>query len=104
LQQEGLIALAAQRTVYSFDGQLPASQPYVYGVDYNLGDIVEERNEDGFGNLMMVTEQIFTSDNQGERAFPTLSISLAITPGSWVAWDGADDWADVPTSIHWADL
>lgn len=104
LQQEGLIALSAQRTVYSFDGQLPVSQPYVYGTDYKLGDIVEERNEDGFGNLMMVTEQIFTSDKEGERAFPTLSISLAITPGSWVAWDGGEDWIDVPLTVHWADL
>ena len=104
LQQEGLIALASQRDIYAFDGQLPPTLPLVYGVDYNLGDIVEERTSSGFGNLMVVTEQIFVSDNQGDRSYPTLSISLAITPGSWVAWDGADDWADVDTSIHWADL
>jgi hypothetical protein len=104
LTQEGLIALASQREVYSFDGQLPPSVPLVYGVDYNLGDIVEERSSSGFGNLMVVTEQIFVSDNQGDRSYPTLSISLAITPGSWVAWDGAEDWADVDPGIEWADL
>jgi len=104
LRQEGLIALAAQRNVYAFDGQLPPTLPLVYGKDYQLGDIVEERSAAGFGNLMIVTEQIFVSDNQGDRTYPTLSISLVITPGSWVAWDGADDWADVNISIHWADL
>lgn len=104
LQQEGILALSAQRDVYSFDGQLPPTLSLTYGVDYGLGDIVEERTSSGFGNLMVITEQIFVSDNQGNRSYPTLSISLAITPGSWVAWDGADDWADVDLSIHWADL
>ena len=104
LMQEGLIALAAQRTVYSFDGELPQSVPYIYGQDYKLGDLVEERNSDGFGNQMIVTEQIFASDNTGERAYPTLVVSQLITPGSWAAWDGAEDWGEVDSSVHWSDL
>ena len=104
LRQEGLIALSAQRTVYSFDGELPQNIPYEYGVDYNLGDLVEERNSASFGNLMIVTEQIFVSDSTGDRAYPTLSLNQGITPGSWTAWDGAEEWADVDISINWNEV
>ncbi len=104
LASEGKIALAAQRDLYIFDGQTPQHIPYVYGVDYGLGDLVEERNSDGFGNYMLVTEQIFVSDNAGERSYPTLTISQGITPGSWDGWEGATYWDDVDAGIHWDDL
>jgi hypothetical protein len=103
LRNEGLIALAAQRTVYSFDGQLPPDVPYIYGRDYNLGDLVEEKTEAGFGNLMSVTEQIFVSDDQGDRSYPTLSIFQSIIPGSWVGF-GTGEWIDEPLTVHWNDL
>ena len=104
LQQEGLIALAAQRQVYSFDGELPPSVPYVYGQDYGLGDLVEERNEDGYIAMMLVTEQIFSSDTTGEKSYPTLAVSQVLTPGSWLNFDTGLDWADVPTTQHWGDI
>lgn len=103
LQAEGLIALANQRRVYAFDGQLPPDVPYIYGRDYGLGDLVEEKTEAGFGNLMMVTEQIFVSDDQGDRSYPTLSIFQSVIPGSWVGY-GTDTWAATPTTLKWTDL
>lgn len=102
LQAEGLIALANQRPVYSFDGQI-APVPYRYGIEYGLGDLVEEKTEAGFGNLMVVTEQIFVSDDTGDRSYPTLSVFQSIIPGSWVAYS-TDTWAATPTTLKWSDL
>jgi hypothetical protein len=104
LQQEGQIALAAQREIYAFDGKIPTHIPYVYGRDYGLGDLVEERNSDGFGGLMLVTEHISSSDDTGDTEYPTLTVSTVITPNSWLNFAGDEDWADIPTTVHWADL
>lgn len=104
LQSEGLLALTACRQVYQFDGELPQTIPYVYGRDYNLGDLVEERDSDGIGNQMIVTEQIFSADDTGERAYPTLTIKEVITPGTWVAFDPTKDWTDEDETVVWATL
>lgn len=104
LQQEGQLALAAQREIYAFDGKIPNQIPYVYGVDYGLGDLVEERNSDGFGGLMLVTEHISSSDNTGDTEYPTLVVSQVITPNSWLNFAGDEDWSDIPDTVHWADL
>jgi hypothetical protein len=104
LQQEGLQALAVQRNVYSFDGTLPPQNAYIYGVDYNLGDVVEERTEDNFKNQMVVTEQIFSSDDTGDKSYPTLSILQTITPGTWLAEPVSEVWDTVPVTEHWDDL
>ena len=104
LQQEGLLALTPQRTVYNFDGALPQKTPYVYGTDYFLGDLVEERNSDGYGNQMYVTEQIFSSDNTGEKQYPTLTVAQVITPGSWLAFDPSVDWSDEDDSVTWDSI
>ena len=47
----------------------------------------------GVTNNMRVTEQIFVSDENGTRSYPTLSVDLLITPGSWLAWDANEEWA-----------
>lgn len=104
LESEGLLALANQRTVYQFDGELTPHIPYVYGVDYNLGDLVEERNSDGYGNFMVVTEQIFSSDDTGERSYPTLTLREVITPGTWSSYDHDIQWDEEDTSVIWATL
>jgi hypothetical protein len=104
LEQEGLMALSAQTLVYSFDGELTPSVPYIYGVDYNLGDLVEERNSDGFGNKMVVTEQIFSKDDTGTRSYPTLTLFETITPNTWASWDANQDWSDVDPSVVWGTV
>ena len=101
LAQEGLLALSSQRTVYNFGGELPQNVQYVYGRDYSLGDLVEARNSDGYGNQMYVTEQIFSSDNTGERQYPTLTVAEVVTPGSWVAFDPSIHWADEADTVYW---
>lgn len=104
LQQEGQIALAAQREIYAFDGQIPVQIPYMYGRDYGLGDLVEERSSDGFGGLMLVTEHISSSDDTGDTEYPTLTVSQVITPGSWLNFENGIHWSEVPPTVHWGDL
>lgn len=93
--------LAKNRSVSAFDGELTFKTGYIYELNYQLGDLVEMRSSNGVTNQMRVTEQIFVSDNEGERAYPTLAIDLFITPGSWYAynynevWENADGvWAE----------
>lgn len=93
LQQRGRDELAKNRAVQAFDGELPSNSPYPYEISYQLGDLIEMRNDDGITNQMRVTEQIFVSDAQGERSYPTLAIDRFITPGSWFAWDYNQTWS-----------
>lgn len=101
LEQKGKEELAKNRPVIAFDGQIPQFGSYVYGLHYDLGDLVETRNADGLATNMRVTEQIFVSDKEGERSYPTLTIDLLITPDSWYAWDAGEVWDDADG--YWAD-
>ena len=102
--QRGKEELAKNRRFSAFDGELSHRSQYKYGIDYNLGDLIEMRNTDGFTNQMQVVEQIMVSDEQGERSYPTLAINKFITPGSWNAWDYNQTWLDLePSSETWAD-
>lgn len=102
LRQKGREELAKNRAVIAFDGEIPQTNTYRYGVDYNLGDMVELRDTDGKINIMRVTEQIFISDEQGDRSYPTLSFDLLITPGSWASWPASQEWEDV--NDMWAQV
>ncbi|UVT31103.1 minor tail protein [Arthrobacter phage Linda] len=100
LTNKGMDALAKARPLQAFDGEVSQYGAYKYGVDYRLGDLVEVRNSDGVASMMRVTEQIFVSDSEGERSYPTLSLNLFITPGSWSSWDYGSQWQD-ETIKHW---
>lgn len=95
LTQKGKEALATQTTLSAFDGEIPPNSQYIYHRDYELGDLVEMRNSDKVTNNMRVTEQIFVSDAQGVRSYPTLAVKLLITAGSWYAWPAGGVWDDI---------
>jgi hypothetical protein len=102
--QRGKEELAKNRSFSAFDGELSQTSRYMPGRDYNLGDLVEQRNDDGVTNYMKVTEQIFVQDKEGQRSYPTLSINKFIQPGTWLAWDYNQTWADLASSPEtWAD-
>lgn len=103
MQQKGREELAAVRAFQGFDGEVSQSSQYKYGTDYNLGDLVELHGKDGIATNMRVTEQIFVSDDEGERSYPTLSVKQLVTPGSWLA-EGTRVWFDYDdNSTAWAD-
>lgn len=92
LQNKGYEALAKNRGVAAFDGEVNQHTKYKPRIDYDLGDLVEMRNDDGATNHMRVTEIIFVSDNEGERAYPTLATESYIMPGTWESWDAMEVW------------
>lgn len=92
LRNKGLDALAKQRPITAFDGEIDQYTKYKPNVHYRLGDLVEMRNSDGATNQMRVTEQIFVCDGEGDRAYPTLAVESYIMPGTWASW-GNDTWA-----------
>jgi hypothetical protein len=96
LEQKGQDELTKHKPLKAMDGELPNNSKYRYGFDYELGDLVEMRNEDGLTNRMRVTEQIFVDDAQGERSYPTLALDIFITPGTWYAWDANGVWDTAP--------
>lgn len=104
LEQKGREVLSEHRSFIGFDGEINQFNNYMYGRDYNLGDIVEMRNANGFTNNMRVTEQIFVSDGQGDKSYPTLSLNLFISVGTWLSWEqnktwseqGPDTWGSLP--------
>lgn len=103
MTQRGREELAKARQFSAFDGEISQNSSYTYGVDYNLGDLVEMRAVDGATNLMRVTEQIFVSDAEGDRTYPTLQIDNFITPGSWLSWDYNQVWQDLGTTEYWSN-
>jgi len=103
MTQRGKEALAAARIAMGFDGQIPQNGSYKYGTDYFLGDLVEKRSDTGIITQMRVTEQIFTSDHEGEKSYPTLVIDTLLTAGSWDAVSAAKYW-DIYTTEVWDSM
>jgi Siphovirus ReqiPepy6 Gp37-like protein len=103
LLQRGKDELAKARTVKAFDGEINQNSQYRYERDYFLGDLVEMRNIDGDANQMRVTEQIFVSDEQGERSYPTLTLNQFINTGSWLSWEANQQWIDFDAEF-WDEL
>lgn len=103
--KRGLDELAKNRLYQAFDGEISQFSQYAYFRDYNLGDLVEQRNTDGVTNQMQITEQIFVSDAEGERSYPTLTLNKFITPGSWSGWDFNQTWFDLDADpVTWSEL
>jgi hypothetical protein len=101
LDQRGLEALGKQKSIFAFDGEITTDNTYKYKEDYYLGDLVEFQNTDGITNIMRVTEQIFISDAEGVRSYPTLSTQTTVTPGSWYSLN-IEEW-DTTTGV-WDDF
>lgn len=102
LIRQGLDELAKHRAFTGFDGEISQYAQYKYEQDYYLGDMVVMQNSDGMRNNMRVTEQIFVSDREGDRAYPTLAFRNFIQPGSWEDF-GYRSWGDM-LQEYWSDL
>lgn len=102
--QRGKDELAKYRSLFAFDGEINQNSQYKYGTDYRLGDLVELRDSDGGSNNMQVTEQIFVSDTQGDRSYPTLALNFYIGAGTWSAWEFSNKtWSEFGLTEYWED-
>lgn len=105
LLQRGREELAKSRAFQAFDGEISTHSQYKYQRDYHLGDVVEMRGKDGVANLMRVTEQIFTSDKEGDKSYPTLALNLFVNTGSWLSWEANQTWLDLDADpVTWSEL
>lgn len=74
LRNEMSLALTAAHETAIFDGSLNQDlSPYVFGVDYQLGDIVKLVGDYGLTSNARVTEYIRSEDASGVKSYPTLS-------------------------------
>jgi len=71
LKERGLLELAANGDITSFDGQIDTSHSYVYQQDYFLGDIVQIENEYGITGRVRITEITFSENLSGKSIYPT---------------------------------
>lgn len=101
LIKRGTEELSKYRTFKAFDGEISQYSQYKYGTHYNLGDVIEMRNTDGVINNMRVSEQIFVSDRESERSYPTLTLNTFITTGSWLSWLNNKQWIDMGATEYW---
>ena len=106
LLQRGLEALSQNRAYSAFDGEINQNSQYKHGVDYFVGDLVEMQGLDGSANQMRVIEQIFVSDAEGDRSYPTLAVNTFINTGSWLAWTSNKVWMDYDADMAttWSTL
>jgi hypothetical protein len=67
------IELRKHRKKHLFDGVLTSDIPYVYLDDYYVGDNVYLQDDNGDKRSVAVAEQVFISDAEGDRAYPTFA-------------------------------
>lgn len=105
MQQKGQEELAKCRPFLGYDGEVTQKSQYKYGVDYQLGDLVEMQEDNGISSIVRVTEQIFVSDAEGDRSYPTLSIRKNVNPGSWLS-QGTLVWGDYEDDLttYWSSM
>lgn len=73
LYQRALNALANNNYTKLVDGEVVPQSEYAYGVDYNLGDIVELEGSIAVQKAR-ITEYIRSQDESGIREYPTIAI------------------------------
>lgn len=71
LKSQGLEKLSEHRVTTSFDGEVEPNHSYKYKTDYQLGDIVQVRNDYGIEASARITEVIETWDDDGYSVIPT---------------------------------
>lgn len=72
-KQKGLTELADHQTTTAFEGELEATRQYVYGEDFDIGDIVQVENEFGITGTVYISEIVWSQDANGLTMTPTFT-------------------------------
>lgn len=67
-------AIRENRFIQAVDGVIVPNSQLKYGIDYNLGDIVEIQGYSGIVQSARVTEFVRTKDSTGTKAYPTIEM------------------------------
>lgn len=103
LDEKGAEYLALANKIIALDGEITQSNKYVYNDDYFLGDLVDIQSEWGESNRCRVTEQIFTDDDTGFRAYPTLQTEEIVTADSWLGTNPSESWGSPNPDNTWSE-
>lgn len=68
------MALQNGRFIKAVDGTIVPLHQFQYGVDYNLGDLIEVQGNSNVVSKSRITEYIRAQDSAGERAYPTVAM------------------------------
>lgn len=71
MTESGHESLSEHQKVESFSGGVNYQKPYEYGVDYQLGDVVQVINEYGMAASATIAEVIESEDGEGYKSIPT---------------------------------
>lgn len=71
LGQRGVGELSGHKQTQTFDGQVEATQQFVYKRDFNMGDIVQIENKFGMEGTARITEYIYSENRNGIETYPT---------------------------------
>lgn len=58
--------------IRTVDGEVAPTNLFIYGRDYNMGDLIEVQGSTGLVEISRVTEYIRTKSSEGEKAYPTV--------------------------------
>lgn len=95
------LELNKHKQTFNFDGEIDKNAQFKYNKDYYLGDIVELQSKYGSSAYMRVTEQIFVSDAEGERQYPTLTLNSLSKANTWRTWKFDEVWSGVDNAKTW---
>lgn len=74
LNQRAMDGLANNNYVRMLDGEIVPQSGYRYGIEYNLGDVIELSSPTGGASYARITEYIYSQDENGYSSYPTLSV------------------------------
>lgn len=72
-KERAIAELGEHQTTTAFEGELEATRQYIYGEDFNIGDIVQVENEFGITGTVYISEIVFSQDANGITITPTFT-------------------------------
>lgn len=73
LASRGSEELKEVKSTTYFEGEVDTSRQFVYGVDFEIGDIVQLQNEYGIEGCARITELVLSDDQNGSTSVPTFT-------------------------------
>lgn len=70
-KEKAIAELGEHQTTTAFEGELEATRQYIYGEDFDIGDIVQVENEFGIMGTVYISEIVFSQDANGVKITPT---------------------------------
>lgn len=74
LDERGKEKLSECKVKKKFESECEVTKQFEYGIDFNLGDVVQVENEYGIGAPARITEFIISDENDNLKRYPTFEI------------------------------